>query len=108
MTNLNTGILRKLPILIPPIQEQEVLLRQVGVHVRDTLRAISSSEREIKLLREYRTRLIAAVVTGMLDVRDVAAGLSDEIEGPEPLDEAESEPESEDDRLEAASKEAGL
>ena len=30
---------------------------------------------EIDLIREYRTRLVADVVTGQLDVRDAAAGL---------------------------------
>ena len=40
--------------------------------------AISRLEREIELLREYRTRLVADVVTGKLDVREVAAGLPDE------------------------------
>jgi type I restriction enzyme, S subunit len=32
---------------------------------------ISRLEREITLLREYRTRLVADVVTGKLDVRDI-------------------------------------
>ena len=32
-------------------------------------------QREIDLLREYRTRLIADVVTGKLDVREAAAEL---------------------------------
>ena len=36
-------------------------------------RRIDSAEREISLLREYRTRLIADVVTGKLDVREAAA-----------------------------------
>ena len=35
-------------------------------------------EREIELLREYRTRLVADVVTGKLDVREAAARLPDE------------------------------
>ena len=34
--------------------------------------------RQIELLEEYRTRLIADVVTGKLDVREAAAGLADE------------------------------
>jgi type I restriction enzyme S subunit len=34
--------------------------------------------REIELLREYRTRLVADVVTGKLDVREAAARLTDE------------------------------
>ena len=45
---------------------------------------------EIDLLREYRTRLIADVVTGKLDVREAAARLPDEVEEPEPLDEADA------------------
>ena len=40
--------------------------------------AISRLEREIALLREYRTRLVADVVTGKLDVRAAAAQLPDE------------------------------
>ena len=43
------------------------------------------------LLREYRTRLIADVVTGKLDVREAAARLPQEAEDVEPLDEAEAE-----------------
>ena len=43
---------------------------------------------EIDLLREYRTCLIADVVTGKLDVRKAAARLPEEAE--EPLDNAEA------------------
>ena len=35
-------------------------------------------DREIDLLREYRTRLVADVVTGTLDVREAAARLPDD------------------------------
>ncbi|MBA3493497.1 MAG: hypothetical protein H0T87_05085 [Gammaproteobacteria bacterium] len=52
-------------------------------------RAASGAQREINLLREYRTRLIADVVTGKLDVCEAAARLPDETEEPEPLDEIE-------------------
>ena len=34
-------------------------------------------QQEVDLLREYRTRLIADIVTGKLDVRAAAAQLSD-------------------------------
>ena len=40
--------------------------------------AISRARRQIELLREYRTRLIADVVTGKLDVRQTTANLPDE------------------------------
>jgi type I restriction enzyme S subunit len=36
---------------------------------------VSGLEREIQLLREYRTRLVAEVVTGKLDVRPAARHL---------------------------------
>ena len=51
--------------------------------------AISRLEREVELLREYRTRLAADVVTGKLDVREAAARLPDEIAHPDELDEAD-------------------
>ena len=37
---------------------------------------------EIELVREYRTRLISDVVTGVLDVREAASGLPDEVGEP--------------------------
>ena len=58
---------------------------------------------EIELLREYRTRLVADVVTGKLDIREAAAQLpedaatgidaepADEHEDPELIDEEAAE-----------------
>ena len=45
---------------------------------------------ELDLLREYRTRLIADVVTGKLDVREAAANLPDEADEPEALDDIDA------------------
>ena len=42
--------------------------------------ATDVARREIDTIREYRTRLIADVVTGKLDVREAAASLSEEPE----------------------------
>ncbi len=50
----------------------------------------NSANSEIALLREYRTRLIADVVTGKLDVRAAAARLPEEVEEPEPLNETDA------------------
>jgi len=58
-------------------------------------RAVAGAQREVDLLREYRSRLISDVVTGKLDVRGAAAKLpdegdiDDETEGAEELTEAE-------------------
>jgi type I restriction enzyme, S subunit len=43
--------------------------------------------REIDLIREYRTRLIADIVTGKLDVRGTELPELDEAEAPEDWDE---------------------
>ena len=66
------------PIPLPPPAEQAAIV----VHLDATLAAFNSAisrlECESTLLREYRTRLIADVVTGKLDVREAAARLPDE------------------------------
>jgi type I restriction enzyme S subunit len=70
---------------------------------------VSTIEHKISLIREYRTRLIADVVTGKLDVREAALLLPDETEEPEPLDEAEALTDAEDitaDDLDPAPEEA--
>ena len=48
--------------------------------------AISRARRQIELLREYRTRLIADVVTGKLDVRETTANLPEESRSVRPLE----------------------
>ncbi|MBK8118224.1 MAG: hypothetical protein IPK39_02535 [Sulfuritalea sp.] len=54
-------------------------------------------EREIKFLREYRTRLVADVVTGKLDVREAAARLPElEPESGAELDNVEADETEED------------
>jgi type I restriction enzyme S subunit len=70
--------------------------------------AINRARCEIDLLREYRTCLIADVVTGKLDVREAAARLPEEIEEPEPLDESDVANDAEEaaDDLDAAPEEA--
>lgn len=63
----------------------------VRSQTRKGTRATSRLDAEISLLREYRTRLIADVVTGKLDVREAAARLPEESVEPEPLDETTEE-----------------
>lgn len=71
MENLSTAILSKLPLPLPPTTEQKAIQDFVNKHEKTIDRAIESVCRQIELLREYRTRLIADVVTGKLDVRGV-------------------------------------
>jgi type I restriction enzyme S subunit len=58
------------------------------------------AQREIDLIREYRTRLISDVVTGKVDVRHLAAApgsedLEESAEAIEPLEEVAGEPDEE-------------
>lgn len=76
--NLNTGIVRNIVCPLPPKREQESILVFLESELFGIRNAISRVEREIELLREYRTRLVADVVTGKLDVRAAAAKLPDE------------------------------
>jgi len=71
----------------PPVAEQEELVSSLDAAVEEVDQAIATARRETGLLREYRTRLIADVVTGKLDVRAAAARLSDMDGEPESLDE---------------------
>ena len=68
----------RIPIIIPPIAEQESIIIWLRTETKEIVAATQRIEREIGLLREYRTRLIADVVTGKLDVREAAAKLPEE------------------------------
>lgn len=59
----------------PPLAEQLEIVERCEATTRNLVGAIDSAEREVALLKEYRTRLISDVVTGKLDVRAEAAKL---------------------------------
>jgi len=86
------------------VHEQEAILEHLGWETAETDRAINIAHREISLLREYRTRLIADVVTGKLDVRSAAASLPEEVEAVP--DDAEPLTEDEESTDEATAEEA--
>ena len=74
----------------PPLSEQLLIADTIDNNTALAENGMSHVQREIELLREYRTRLIADVVTGKLDVRGAAAALpevdplaaDDEADGP--------------------------
>ena len=67
---------------VPPKQEQKHIANRIEESTSHINAAIARSNRQIELLEEYRTRLIADVVTGKLDVRVAAEGLAEETEEP--------------------------
>lgn len=62
-------------IAVPSPNEQDMIIDSVNAEIAPLRSAIIRAQREIDLLTEYRTRLIADVVTGKLDVREAAAAL---------------------------------
>ena len=81
---------RQIPLPLPSHTEQTTIVESLTTSLRDAGRGQDSLRRLIELSREYRTRLVADVVTGKLDVREAAARLPDEVEEPEPLDETDA------------------
>jgi type I restriction enzyme, S subunit len=65
-------------VLFPPKEEQETICTTIDQETSSLSRTMLTTDREIALLREYRMRLIADVVTGKLDVRAAAAQLPDD------------------------------
>lgn len=66
-------------IAVAPPEEQDAIVEHTTVATQPLVTAITRLEREIELLREYRTRLVADVVTGKLDVREAAKNLPEEL-----------------------------
>ncbi len=101
--------LMSIPIVVPSPDEQDQIMRWATAETAPIRVAITQASRQIDLLREYRTRLIADVITGKLDVREAAAQLPEGAEEPEPLDDAdaliESHEEAETASLDAAREE---
>ena len=78
--NLNTETVGAITLGWPPEPEQAAIVEHLDQATADIDTAITRANRQIELLNEYHTRLIADVVTGKLDVREAAASLPDESE----------------------------
>lgn len=78
-----SDFVKNYPIGLPPIDEQLQILEHIQEKSVEIHQAIARAQREIELMREYRTRLIADVVTGQVDVRG--------IEVPEVAEESEAD-----------------
>lgn len=84
MSNLSAGLVARQRIQLPNLSEQGNIVEHLQNEQEKIERVIARVNQEIDLIREYRTRLIADVVTGQLDVRgvqfDAAAWSTDEHE----------------------------
>ena len=66
-----SDFVKNYPIGLPPIKEQREILEHIQEKSAEIDQAITRAQREIELMREYRTRLISDVVTGQVDVRGI-------------------------------------
>lgn len=68
--NLNLELIRKIRILVPPLDEQNEITFFCDQTYARISELISKTESKIKKLAEYRTSLVSAAVTGKIDVRE--------------------------------------
>ena len=67
--------IRSWRVLIPLREEQQCIVKMIKDAEKAINSAVKGARAELSLLHEYRTRLIADVVTGKLDVREATAAL---------------------------------
>ena len=75
---LSRGKLAGFTIVVPPLAEQAAIAAHLDKATVAIDAAVACARRQTELLREYRARLIADVVTGKLDMRKATANLPDE------------------------------
>ncbi len=69
--SLSQQLLRDLPVLVPPMKEQKSIAKYLEQQVSVIDKTIKSILTEITNISEYKNSLIASVVTGKIDVRNI-------------------------------------
>ena len=77
IVGLSRHDIKNTAIPVPSVEEQSTICRWISDQSQPIDEAIRRTEEEIKLIREYRDRLIADVVTGQVDVRRWQPGPDD-------------------------------
>ena len=73
MPNLNETLLGNLPVTLPKsLDQQKMIVSAIERRTQNVDTLITKTERSIDLLREKRSALITAAVTGKIDVREAA------------------------------------
>lgn len=68
--NLSLNSIRQMKVCLPPHEEQQQIIRHCKTQIQKYIALSSRVKRAIELLKERRTALISAAVTGKIDVRD--------------------------------------
>ena len=69
--------MREIAFCTPPLEEQTAIVEYLDRATAEIDAAIARARRQVELMTEYRSRLIADVVTGKLDTRQAATRLPD-------------------------------
>lgn len=77
--HLSSGDVKRLRFPVPGETEQLQIVAHVEAETAPVNEAIARAEEEIKLIREYRDRLIADAVTGQVDLRGWQPGPDDAV-----------------------------
>ena len=64
------GILARIPVVVPPKHEQDAIGESVAIKTKRIRKTTEAIVQSIEMLREDRTALISASVTGKIDVSD--------------------------------------
>jgi type I restriction enzyme S subunit len=68
--SLSQELLKKMPVPIPPMDEQKDIAAYISNKTNKLNLLVSETKNSIELLKEHRTALISAAVTGKIDVRE--------------------------------------
>jgi len=66
---LSLGTLNNLCFVVPPLEEQQIVVERISAKNNEYKRLIEQAETFVLLLKERRTALISAAVTGKIDLR---------------------------------------
>jgi type I restriction enzyme S subunit len=70
--SLYSDELGRLEVPFPPLAEQIEVVGLIDAETKDILKTVVCLEGQVRLLKEYRSRLINDLVTGKLDVREAS------------------------------------
>ena len=70
MVNIGQDCIKELNLALPPLAEQRAIVAHLDEKCRKIDQLKAKAERGIELLKERRSALISAAVTGKIDVRD--------------------------------------
>lgn len=68
-SSLSQQVLGQVPVLIPPIDEQQQIVEYLDNRTKEIDDLMSLEQKKIEVLKEYRQSLISEVITGKIDVR---------------------------------------